>query len=898
MKKRFWEQIFVVIVAVTIIFSSAASQALATEIPKVLEERNQSEINLEQSKLSGNLDTVTTIKEDSTYLEQAEMTSEYRNGEIREESEETASLEQEEEDLGKIVQENTDEVEKEKNTESISPTQDEDGLGQTVQEEMIQEGMSRIENQEGTTEIEENDSETGEDEIALQKTRVIRASSYEQYYDENVKLIEQYGSSFNSESPYASRRILGKMNQEVNLENYGAIILVIGPDNSFILQFETEEMTEQAFLALRQLEQLAYCELDAAMPEVEPVEEIDQIAEDNNDWDLKMLEIDQYIKYVKEKVGTKSITVCVLDTGTDATHPGLANRIKEGIKKATYIDNDGHGTHVAGIVAKCTEGLNVKILPVEGIGDWSLAVNGTKLAVSKGAKVINMSFGTTYYGDLIRYNCYEAFHDAIKMALDAGVSIVTAAGNNGYTNLTIEDYYECPPHFGIEDGVITVASVDEAQKRAYDSGYGSAVDLAAPGVSIYSTYLGHTYVYMSGTSMAAPHITAIVAMMRLVNPDKSPVEIENLLKSYCKDKGIKGRDNYYGQGIPQMSRAIADMNKLNAKHVWNEQYTIDKAPSCTETGTESLHCVDCGMIKPGSTRTVKALGHDKFTTIVKASLTKSGSRTVKCSRCSYSSKKTIYYPKMIELARTTYQYTGKAKKPAVTVIDSKGNEIDGSNYTVIYEGERIQAGTYTVKIQFKGEYYKGTASRTFTIQDKRPYQKIVTKNYEKVCGDTAFTVKASLTSGDGSLSFKSSDTNVATVSSSGKVTIKGAGEATITITAADTANYKKTSVKANILVRPKANNIISVKNTNPKQMIITWEKTNDVTGYRLVYSENSDFANLKSFTYKTNKTGTRTVNDLKKGQKYYVKICTYVTGVNGTKYYSAWSPTKSITIAK
>ncbi len=877
MGRKFLEQIFVIIIAVGIIFSCIASQTFAVENPGE--------------------------SMDST-LKQSEMSSEYINEDSEKESTEYIVLTQEESTesisstQGEIDLENTEERQKEESDAFISSTQNDENLEQTAQEDIVQEDINEAENQEEITQMGENDSSAEEDEIALQKTKVIRTSSYEQYYEENIKLVEQYGSSFHADNLYAARRILGKMNQEINLENYGAVILVIGPDNSFILQFETEEMTKQAFFELNQLEQLAYCELDAAMPEVEPVEETDQIAEDNTDWDIEMLEIDKYIQYVKEKVGTKSITVCILDTGTDATHPKLKDRMKEGIQKATYIDHDGHGTHVAGIVAKCTEGLNVRILPIEGVGDWSLAVNGTKLAVSKGAKVVNMSFGTTYYGNPIKMDCYEAFHDAIKMALNAGVSIVTAAGNNGYSNLAIEDYYECPPHFGVEDGIITVASIDKNQKRAYDSGHGSAVDLAAPGVDIYSTYLNHRYAYMSGTSMAVPHITAIIAMMRLVNPEKSPSELENLLKSYCKDKGEKGRDDYYGQGIPQMSRAIADIDKLNAKHVWGEKYTIDKAPSCTETGIESIHCVDCGMIKPGSTRTAKALGHNKLTTIVKASLTKSGSSTVKCSRCSYSSKKTIYYPKTIKLERTTYQYTGKAKKPAVIIIDSKGNEIDASNYTVQYEGGRIQAGTYTVKIQFKGKYYKGTANKTFTIQDKRPYQKIVTKNYEKVYGDTAFKVKASLTSGDGSLSFKSSNSNVATISSSGKVTIKGAGQTVITITAADTANYKKTSVKSNILVRPKANRIISVKNTSSKQMIITWEKTNDVTGYRLVYSENSNFTNLKSFTYKTNKTGTRTVNALKKGKKYYIKICTYVTGKDGTKYYSAWSPTKSITITK
>lgn len=872
MQKRLLRPIFAVLISMVVVFSSMPSSVFAAEISTGESSReNQEDSNSQEMEVQNNEEV------SSTQSEELEEVEENISSQLLEEKEEKAL-------------EDTNEIERKED----------------AQETQTQNEMDRIESQTATefqAEVEEDGAKTEEEieeirEDEVKKTEVIRASDYEQYYEENLKLVEQYSSD--SQSIYASRRILGKMNQDIDLEHYGATILLIGPDNSFILQFETEEMTEQVFLALQSFGQLEYCEIDTEIPKAEPIEEGDHIAEQNSDWDVKMLELDKFIPYVKEKVGTKGITVCVLDTGVDATHPGLKGRIKEGIQKATYTDSNGHGTHVAGIVAKCTEGLNIRILPIEGVGDWSLAANGTKLAVSKGAKVINMSFGTTYYGQKpIREDCYEAFHDAIEMAMDAGVSIVTAAGNNGDTDLSIEDYYECPAHFGIKDGIITVANVNESQKRAWDSGYGAAVDLAAPGVLIYSTYLNHSYAYMTGTSMAAPHITAIVAMMRLLYPDKTPAEIENLLKSYCKDKGEKGRDDYYGQGIPQMSRAIeSNAGKLDAKHVWSDTYTVDKAPTCTDTGTKSIHCVDCNMIKPGSMQTVKALGHNKSTKIVKASLTKSGSITTKCSRCSYSSKKTIYYPKTIALARTTYQYTGKAKKPAVTVTDSKGKEIDESNYTVKYEGERIQAGTYSVKIIFTGKNYTGTATRTFTIQDKRPYQKISTKDYEKVYGNAAFTVKASLTTGDGALSFQSSDTKIATVSSTGKVTIKGAGKVVITITAADTANYKKTSVKSTIIVSPKANSIISLKNTASKQMTVIWEKRSDVAGYRLVYAENSSFTNWKSFTYKTNKSGQRIVNDLKKGKKYYVKICTYVTGTDGTKYYSAWSPTKSITITK
>lgn len=871
MKKRLKKRMATAMIAAMMIFSSTMSPSLAMEVSTV-----QTETTEEQE-----IQSVDMENQASANLEQPEVLTE---------------------DIDEVVQEeerkeNSDEGLQGESKESISLQQDDSAEEIESEPEDLQEDINETNNQQ---DIINANIEIEKDEIAGEKTKVIRASDYTEYYQENVKLVEKYDTTIDSDSPYALKRILGKMNQEVNLENYGAAVLVIGPDNSFMLQFETEEMTERVFLELSQLEQLEYCELDAKMPEVEPVEETDQIARDPDNWNLEMLEIDQYIEYVKKKVGNESITVCVLDSGADATHPDLKDRMKyiydeDGTPIGTYEDkgegrSTGHGTHVSGIVAKCTKGLNVEILPLQGFPAWSMAATGVNLAVEVGAKVINMSFGTEYNGELVRYDCYETFHDAIQIALDAGVSIVTSAGNNGYTNLTIEDYYQCPSHFGVKDGVVTVANVDVNENRASDSGYGQAVDLAAPGTYIHSSYLNHINICMSGTSMAAPHITAIVAMMRLVNPEKSPAEIESLLKSYCKDLGEEGRDDYYGEGIPKMSRAIP-------KHVWSDEYTIDKAPSCTESGAKSIHCIDCNEIKQDSTRTIEALGHDMKETIVKATLKQAGSITQNCSRCSYSNKKTIDYPKTMELSKKTYQYTGSAKKPLVTMKDSKGNKIDASNYTVKYEGNRIQPGTYNVIVTFKGKYYTGTMKDSFTIQAIKEKQEISCTNYIKSIGDAAFKVRATLHKGNGKISYTSSDKNVATISSSGKVILKSVGETTITITASETAKYKKTVKKIMITVKPKQLKITRLKNPIAKTIETAWTKDSSVDGYVLQYARNINFTNPNTLYMRASEINTRKIGRLTKGKKYYVRVRSYKS-VDGDKYFSKWSSIRYILIRK
>jgi thermitase len=196
-------------------------------------------------------------------------------------------------------------------------------------------------------------------------------------------------------------------------------------------------------------------------------------------------------------------------------------------------DDDGHGTHVAGIIAghgnnatgvagACWSAsvMPVRFMNSNGRGSTSDAVTGLDYAIHEGAKVVNCSFGSTSKS--------SALEDAVKSAKSKGVLLVVAAGNDGDS---IESKPEYPASY-TEGNILTVAATDASGALASFSNFGSkSVDLAAPGDSIYSTYPTSDYKYLSGTSMAAPLVAAAAAMLRSQDSELSYSDIRSVLKA-------------------------------------------------------------------------------------------------------------------------------------------------------------------------------------------------------------------------------------------------------------------------------------------------------------------------------------------------------------------------------
>jgi thermitase len=252
------------------------------------------------------------------------------------------------------------------------------------------------------------------------------------------------------------------------------------------------------------------------------------------------------------ELGSHDVLVAVVDTGIDYTHPDLSeNYLPLGYDWVNDdddpMDDHSHGTHCAGTVAALidnTEGVagmaNVSVFSEKSFDSWGSgahadSANALMHAVDMGADVISCSWGGPTYSETIK--------DAINYALDNGVMVIAAAGNEG------ADYYHYPSAY---PGVIAVSATDQDDERAYFSNYGDWIDVAAPGVSILSTipyYLeGYYYSSASGTSMATPHVSGLAALLMSAFPFENASQIETLIYDSALDLGDPGFDVYYGHG--------------------------------------------------------------------------------------------------------------------------------------------------------------------------------------------------------------------------------------------------------------------------------------------------------------------------------------------------------------
>ncbi|HHI04353.1 MAG TPA: hypothetical protein ENL45_02295, partial [Candidatus Woesearchaeota archaeon] len=304
-----------------------------------------------------------------------------------------------------------------------------------------------------------------------------------------------------------------------------------------------------------------YTIIDAVAAQV-PAQVADKIAKRAF---VKLVEPDYKVKLVLDRsipqiqadkvweagITGKDVDVAVLDTGIHDEHPSLTIEKEVDYTGEGTDDLQGHGTHVAGIIASTdstyrgvaydADLFNVKVLNKDGSGYGSDVIKGIEWSVDNGAEIISMSLGA----EIDPCDGTDAISQAVDKAVNKGVVVVVAAGNSGPDSGTITSP-------GCSKKGITVGAVDDNDNVPSWSSRGPTddgrvkPDLVAPGVGITSTWKDNSFKSLSGTSMSTPHVSGVAALLLEADPSLKPDEVKEALKTTALDLGLD--ENTQGAG--------------------------------------------------------------------------------------------------------------------------------------------------------------------------------------------------------------------------------------------------------------------------------------------------------------------------------------------------------------
>ncbi|MCY8845198.1 S8 family serine peptidase [Bacillus inaquosorum] len=269
-------------------------------------------------------------------------------------------------------------------------------------------------------------------------------------------------------------------------------------------------------------------------------------------WNLEPIQVKQAWE---EGLTGKNVKIAVIDSGI-SPHDDLS--IAGGFSAVSYTssykDDNGHGTHVAGIIGAKHNGYGidgiapeaqiyaVKALDQNGSGDLQGLLQGIDWSIANGMDIVNMSLGTTSDSQIL--------HDAVDKAYEQGVLLVAASGNDG--NGKPVNY---PAAYS---SVVAVSATNEKNQLASFSTTGDEVEFSAPGTNITSTYLNQFYATGSGTSQATPHAAAMFALLKQRDPAETNVQLRASMQKNIVDLGTTGRDQQFGYGFIQYKAQATD----------------------------------------------------------------------------------------------------------------------------------------------------------------------------------------------------------------------------------------------------------------------------------------------------------------------------------------------------
>lgn len=233
----------------------------------------------------------------------------------------------------------------------------------------------------------------------------------------------------------------------------------------------------------------------------------------------------------KSRTG-RGVSVAVIDSGIDTTHPRLAEKVVESVeaqaehKRVLFVpsesgDSAGHGTACAGIItsiAPDAELYSIKVLGAGGAGDGQAFLAGLEYAVKRRIRLINLSLGTT------KPQFFAPLHDLLDRAYQAGCVVVAAANNLPQPSF--------PSVFS--SSLISVSKSEDTDPFHFGFRFGEVIELTAPGVSVQTTWLGGGFRSLTGNSFACPHIVGIIALLLEAYPNLTPFQVKSLLYSIAR----------------------------------------------------------------------------------------------------------------------------------------------------------------------------------------------------------------------------------------------------------------------------------------------------------------------------------------------------------------------------
>ncbi len=229
----------------------------------------------------------------------------------------------------------------------------------------------------------------------------------------------------------------------------------------------------------------------------------------------------------------RGVSVAVIDSGIDTTHPEINGRVKESFearvdnKKVIFDpseagDSAGHGTACAGIISRIApdaELFSIKVLGAGGLGDGHAFLAGLEWAVKNRYRVINLSLGTT------KPQFFAPLHDLLDRAYQAGCIVVAAANNLPQPSF--------PSVFS--SSLISVVKSEETDPMKFGFHYGQVIELTAPGVNVRTPWPGGGYRNLTGNSFACPHIAAIIALLLERHPTLTPFQVKSALYAIAQE---------------------------------------------------------------------------------------------------------------------------------------------------------------------------------------------------------------------------------------------------------------------------------------------------------------------------------------------------------------------------